>query len=769
MSSEIKLPLLPIRSSSCVVFPHAFADVIVGRKFSMDAVNVARENGLNIVVAFQKNSNVDEPKFEDLYTISTIAEIKDIIPANEGMRVILEGRTRAWLRGAAILKDKNNVKIIQGTVEKVVDPDFDLDEVLVDQIRQIKEIVNQYFKSVIIKYDKIKTPNDVSRFIDNIAGQLNEPFFDKKKLISVLRLKDPKKRVERVLEALQNKLSNTPVEILSGSGAADDISMSGNPAANEIRRLHDAVSKANMSKEAEKIAFQEIRRLGMMAPNNSEFQVTFNYVETLLSLPWNKRTSSEVDIETARKILDEDHYGLKTAKERILEFMAVRKLAPEKKGSILCFNGPSGCGKTSICRSIAKAMGRKFIRLSLGGVHDEAEIRGHRRTYVGALPGKIIQMLKRMDVKNPIFALDELDKVSKNFRGDPGSALLEVLDPEQNKAFMDNYIAVPFDLSEIIFIATTNDVSSIPSALKDRLEVIEISGYSTFDKIKIAQNYLVEKQRKENGLSKYEVSISSEALNRMVEEYTCEAGVRSLERKCGAVMRKLAVMVAAGQTPPSTINEKMVPDLLGPPKEFEERAAEEPEVGVSTGLAWSSNGGSLLFVECSLSSGKGKVSLTGNLGKVIQESAQAAFTYIKSNAETFNIDPEIFSKRDVHVHFPAGAIPKDGPSAGVALLTAMLSCFLQRPVRHDIAMTGEISLRGKVMPIGGLREKALAAHRAGIKTVIFPKNNQYDLDEIPEDVKKEIKLIPISYVAEAIELLIVPNDPVEIVKEEVVN
>jgi len=527
---------------------------------------------------------------------------------------------------------------------------------------------------------------------------------------------------------------------------------------NELTRLQKMIDAAKLQPEALAMANQEMRRLKMMTPHSSEFHVTLNYVEWIASLPWDTLTTDSLDIEKAQTCLDEDHFGLKTVKERIVEFLAVRKLAPDKMGTILCFVGPPGVGKTSLGRSIAKAIGRKFIRMSLGGVHDEAEIRGHRRTYVGALPGKIIQNIRKVGSKNPVFMLDEIDKLSKDFRGDPASALLEVLDPEQNNSFTDNFLGTPFDLSDVMFIMTANEIAPIPPALYDRMEVIEIPGYSPFDKLRIAQQHLVPKQKEQYGLKDYEVSISPNAISRIVEEYTSEAGVRNLERQCGTIMRKIAVTVASGKDPTSVVKVDAVPKFLGPPKVFAEKAVEAPEIGWSAGLAWSRHGGSILFVETSLTAGKGEIILTGNLGKVLQESARAAHTWIKSNATKLGVDMKKLTENDVHVHLPAGATPKDGPSAGIAVAASMLSLFTNRPVRNDVAMTGEITLRGRVLPIGGLKEKVLAAHRAGIKEVIYPRQNAADIEEIPSDVRDEMKLTPVQNLNEALDMLLVEDD-----------
>jgi len=746
---KIQLPVLPIRSPDFLLFPCSFGDIYVGREFSIEALASARANKINLLLAFQKDPIIDEPEIDDLHNICVEAEIKDIVKNSTGpARVVLSGIKRAVLKDYYLSEGNFYV----ADIKYVKEPNFELTDDDKEKIKVLREIISTYFKSVVIKVNEVNSSEDLSNYVDNICGQLYKIFRTNKILLKLLKTKHPRKRLEGLFDIIskESKYKEVSFDMENDSEMDDD-----HPAITDIKKLHDQAAATEFPEEVAKVVGRELKRIRMLPPGNAEFQVTYSYLDTLIALPWNKYTEDKLDIEVAKDILNRDHYGMIKAKERILEFLAVKKLVSEKKGSILCFCGPPGVGKTSIARSIAEAVGRKFIRMSLGGISDEAEIRGHRKTYIGSMVGKIMQQIKRVGVKNPVFLLDEIDKISKNFKGDPAAALLEVLDPEQNSTFVDNYLGVPFDLSRVMFLATANDISMLVPALRDRLEIIEISGYSIFDKIKIAQNYLLPKQQKENGLKDYDITVSAKAIEKVIEEYTRESGVRSLERTCGAIMRKIAVMVASGKDPYSMIKADMIPNLLGPPKEYSEKAAERPEIGLSTGLAWSETGGSILFVECSLSNGKGKVILTGNLGKVIQESAQAAYTYIKSNSESLGIDTSLVENRDVHIHFPAGAIPKDGPSAGVALVSAMLSCFLLKPVRNDIAMTGEISLRGRVMPIGGLREKVLAADRAGISTVLYPKLNKYDLEEIPEDVRKKMKLIQIYHISEAIDLLLV--------------
>jgi len=750
---RIMLPLLPMRDPDIVIFPHQFGEIDVGRPFSLKAIERAKNNGNKIIIAMQKDENVDDPKAKDFYSICSEAEIKHITPMkNEDgsvmARVNVMGTRRAWLKVVGTDAESES-SYLYGEIDIIKEPSFSVDDHISNSIRQLKEMVTENTPITPDENTPI-TSEGLSAFLDSIASQL--PIVGRQKL-KLLRIKDPRKRLEELLTIMAELTKQTPVSIDAEPSGSDG------SIASELMRLQKMIEGANLPSEALSLANQELRRLKMMSPHSSEFHVTLNYVEWLASLPWNVVTDDSLDIEKAQVCLDEDHFGLKTVKERIIEFLAVRKLSSGKMGTILCFTGSPGVGKTSICRSIARAVGRKFVRISLGGVHDEAEIRGHRRTYVGALPGKIIQNIRKVGSRNPVFVLDEIDKLSKDFRGDPASALLEVLDPEQNNSFTDNFLGTAFDLSDVMFIMTANETSPIPPALYDRMEIIEIPGYSPFDKVKIAQKHLIPKQKEQYGLKDYEVSISPNAISRIVEEYTSEAGVRNLERQCGTIMRKVAVTAASGKDPAKVVKVDMVPKFLGAPKIYAERAIENPEVGLSAGLAWSRNGGSILFVEASLTPGKGEIILTGNLGKVLQESAKAAHTWIKSNADNLGVDLEQLSKNDVHVHLPAGATPKDGPSAGIAVAAAMLSLFTNRPVRNNIAMTGEITLRGRVLPIGGLKEKVLAAHRAGIQEVIYPKQNVADIEEIPSDVKDDMKFIPVGSLNEALELLLVDDSP----------
>ncbi|MFN3921124.1 MAG: endopeptidase La, partial [Caldimicrobium sp.] len=604
---------------------------------------------------------------------------------------------------------------------------------------------------LIVSYLKLKVPTaqDLLETLDGV---------ERLKKISKILLQ------EIEITTLQNKIQSEAQEEMGRSqreyflrqqlmaikrelGEEDDIE-------SEIRELKKKIKKAKMPKKVEEEALRQLRRLEIMHPESAEATVIRNYLEWLIELPWSISTKDNLDLKKVKEVLDEDHYNLEKVKERLLEFLAVKKINPKAKGAILCFVGPPGVGKTSLGKSIARALGRKFVRVALGGVRDEAEIRGHRRTYVGALPGRIIQGIKQAGVNNPVFLLDEIDKLCISFQGDPAAALLEVLDPEQNKEFVDHYLDVPFDLSNVLFIATANMVEPIPRVLLDRMEVIYLSGYTFKEKLEIAKKYLLPKLIREHGLKKKDLNLSDEVILKIIEEYTSESGVRELERKLAALCRKIAKKIAEGEKGPFIITLDNLHEYLGPPEFIEDLRLTEDEVGVATGLAWTPNGGEVLYVETALMPGKGNLILTGSLGDVMKESAQAALSYIRSRYAELGIDPKFHTKYDLHIHVPAGAIPKDGPSAGVTIATSIISALTKRPVLKEYAMTGEITLRGRVLPVGGIKEKALAALRKGITKVIIPKQNEKDLQEIPEDLRTQITFIKVSHLDEILKIVL---------------
>jgi len=756
------LPVLPLLDPKLVVFPGQCCEIDVGRPFSLNAITASQNSfGNRIVIAIQKNAEVsDSLKSDDLYTICTEAEIIQVTQLitdgkQQRCKVYVTGLARSWIREIALSES-----YYLTSAEQIIESEVVFDEPLESQLNMFIEVLKSRYPNVISKNQKIPTTTiELSALLDDISAQVKLNSKDK---LDLLRQKDPRKRLDKLSTIISEEIINKATKGTKKETTDEDSIES------EVEKFERMAKDAGLPPEAQKIFDQEIKRLKMMPPNNSEAQVIMNYIDTLVSLPWSKSSEDMIDIAHSQKCLEEDHYGLEKVKERIIEFLAVRKLVPDQKGSILCLAGPSGTGKTSICKSVARAMNKEYVRISLGGLHDEAEIRGHRRTYIGAMPGRIIQNIKKVGVNNPLFVLDEIDKLCKDYRGDPASAMLEVLDPEQNNSFQDNYVNTPFDLSKVFFVVTANDLSTIPPALRDRLEIIEVPGYSPFDKLRIAQNHLIPKQKKEKGLENNNVNISEKAILKIIDEYTCEAGVRSLERNCGTVMRKIAVMVASEKKTPKTVTVNMVREFLGNPKVHADKALDTPQVGVSTGMAWSQYGGSILFVETMLTPGTGLIKVTGNLGKVLEESAGAAFTWIKVNAADLGLDVSKIKEKDIHVHLPAGATPKDGPSAGIAITSSLLSALINKPVNNSFAMTGEISLRGRVLPIGGLKEKVLAAHRAGIKSIIFPKDNAYDLEDIPQDVLQEMNMIPVSDLKEALNLLLeidcLPSETISITR-----
>jgi len=750
-----KLPLLPIRD--IVVFPYMVLPLFVGREMSIKAIEVALESNRMIFLTSQKDINIENPSPSDLYSVGTVGVIMRMLKLPDGrIKILVQGVSRA-----KTVKFLQKEPFYQVEIKTFPDVPLTVDLETEALMRNVKEQIER-----LVSFGKVILP-DIMVVIENVddPGKLADLAIANMGLKveqaqEILEITDPVLRIKRINEALgkeiellsmqqkiqadvRGEIDKTQREyflreqlkaIQRELGETDDRS-------EDMRELREKIKDAKLPEKAGKEAEKQLRRLERMHPDAAEASMTRTYIEWLAELPWSKATKDNLDLKAAHKILEEDHYDLEKVKERIIEYLAVRKLKEKMKGPILCFVGPPGVGKTSLGKSIARALGREFVRISLGGVRDEAEIRGHRRTYVGALPGRIIQGIKTAGNNNPVFMLDEIDKIGADFRGDPSAALLEVLDPEQNNSFSDHYIGLPFDLSRVMFITTANMTDPIPGPLKDRMEIIRLSGYTEQEKLGIAKSYLIPRQLTEHGITDKQISIADKTLIQVIAQYTREAGVRNLEREIGHLCRKVARKVAEGEDQLYTITPQNLHTYLGVQKFMPEVEREKDEIGVVTGLAWTETGGDILYIEATSMLGKGQLTLTGHLGDVMKESAHAALTYVRSRAEKLGINPDVFAKTDVHIHVPAGAIPKDGPSAGVTMATALASVFTNTPVRKDIAMTGEVTLRGRVMPIGGLKEKTLAARRAGIKTVIVPKENEKDIEDFPKYLRKDMNFI----------------------------
>jgi ATP-dependent Lon protease len=741
-----RLPMIPIRD--VVVFPHMMIPFVIGRPTSVRALEFALEGSKRVFLATQMDASIDEPKASDIFAIGTVANIVQSVKLSDGnIKVLVEGiqRVRA-------IRYSNDPGFFVADVEL-------LDETSISSartnllIKRLQTVFEQFSKlSHHVNYDAILNAMktlEPSKLADNICANLPISVEEKQQL---LEMADLAERVEKVNEIIEVEMEKIKVDrniqgrvkrqmeraqkeyYLNEKMKAIQKELGRKDEKSELDDLKKQVEAAKMPKDAHEKAIKEIQRLEMMPPMSAESTVSRTYLDWLIALPWNKKSREIRDINWSKKVLEEDHYGLEKIKDRILEFLAVRSLVKKPQGTILCFVGPPGVGKTSLGKSIARATGRKFIRLSLGGVRDEAEIRGHRRTYIGALPGQIIQYMKKAGTRNPVFMLDEVDKMSMDFRGDPSAALLEVLDPEQNHMFVDHYIDSEFDLSMVMFIATANVLHTIPRALQDRMEVIQLSGYTENEKLEIAKRFLVKKQVETNGLNPKQIQFTDDALYEIIRKYTRESGVRNLEREIANLCRKTAKKIVTSEVKTNSITSEEVEKLLGRPKFRMQGITEGNQVGLTTGLAWTEVGGEVLQTEATLMEGKGQLTLTGKLGEVMQESARAAMSYVRTRAAEYGIGREFHRKMDLHIHIPEGAIPKDGPSAGITMATTIVSALTKIPVRNDVAMTGEITLRGKVLPIGGVKEKLLAAHRAGIKNVILPKENEKDLQDLPKDI-----------------------------------
>ena len=745
------LPMVPIRD--VVLFPYMMIPFVIGRPASVKALEVAFGGDKRIFLATQHDASVDDPKSSEIYSVGTIANIIQSLRLPDGnIKVLVEGVERA--KAIQIFDEDHYLKAILRNV--VVNSTAAAGEALVSKVTSLFE---QYVKlSQNLNYDTILSAvrlEDVGKLSDTIASNLAVSVEEKQELLEIF---NPVERLSRLCDILDIEIEKLNMDRSINSRVKRQMEKAqkeyylnekmkaiqkelGRNEKSETDDLKKKIEVSGMPKETMEKALQELKRLEMMPPMSAETTVSRNYIDWLLAVPWKRRSKEIHKLERAEKILEADHYGLEKIKERILEFLAVRQLVKNPKGSILCFVGPPGVGKTSLATSIARATGRKFVRLSLGGVRDEAEIRGHRRTYIGALPGQIIQMMKKAGTKNPVFLLDEVDKMSMDFRGDPSAALLEVLDPEQNHTFVDHYLDVEYDLSQVMFIATANVVHTIPQPLQDRMETIRISGYTEAEKLEIAKRYLVKKQIANNGLTDKNIRFHDEAILQIIQGYTREAGVRNLEREIASICRKVARnVVKKSKDLSATISSEVATEYLGVPKYRKGKSEENNEIGFASGLAWTEFGGEVLTTEASLMDGKGKLMLTGKLGDVMQESAQAAMSYVRSRASLLGIPRDFYREYDVHIHVPEGAIPKDGPSAGITMATSLVSALTKIPVRRDVAMTGEITLRGKVLPIGGVKEKLLAAHRFGFKTIILPKENEKDLSEIPRNIQDQFSI-----------------------------
>ena len=772
------IPLLPLRD--VVIFPHMVAPLFVGREKSIRALEEAMKNDKKILLSAQKDAKTNDPGPEDIYSVGTVGTIVQMLRLPDGtVKVLVEGKNRASLKS---FNDENKFFSVEAEdLNEIVETDSETNAIMRTLIESFEDYIKLNKRVPSETLATITAIDDPSKLSDTVASHLSFKLSDKQEILENL---DSSKRLEAIYEKIQSELEILQVEkkirnrvkkqmekaqkeyylteqmkaIQKELGDKDDFK-------SEILEFEEQLKKKDIPEDIKTRIEKEIKKLKGMSSMSAEATVVRNYIDWLVNLPWNSDlTEDEISIDNAQKVLDNDHFGLEKPKERITEYLAVRALTSKQRGPILCLVGPPGVGKTSLAKSVANAMGRKFVRISLGGVRDEAEIRGHRRTYIGALPGKIIQGMKKAGTKNPVFLLDEIDKIGADFRGDPASALLEALDPEQNSTFNDHYLEVDYDLSQVLFITTANVLHTIPWALQDRMEIIKLSGYTELEKKKIAEKYLVPKQLENNGLTDKNASITEKALDFLIQRYTREAGVRTLEREIGSVCRKTAKeVVQNGKDFSQKITPKVVQKYLGVPKFKHGEIEDKSQIGMSTGLAWTEVGGELLNVEVSVVPGKGSFTVTGKLGEVMQESTKAAMSYVRSRAKRLGLDRNFYQKIDIHVHVPEGAQPKDGPSAGIAISTAIISALVQKEVKKDVAMTGEITLRGRILPIGGLKEKILAAHRGGVNRVLIPDENEKDLNDIPKEIKKDIDIVSVKHMDEVISHAIKSKD--EILKD----
>jgi len=761
---EPLVPLLPLRGM--LVYPTMVLHLDVGRAQSVQALEQAMMNDHLIFLATQKDVAIDEPTEEDIYKMGTLTKVKQMLKLPNGtIRVLVEGLTRA--RFATIINQGTYLAAELELFEDDVEKDIEVQALM----RTMLEYFEQYIKlSKKITTETFATVADIEepgRMADIIASHLPLKLHDKQQILETV---DVKVRLGNIIKIIHNEREVLNLEKKIGQRVKQSMERTQKEyylreqmkaiqkelgdkegKTGEVADLTEKIEAADMPEHAKKTAYKELDRYEKIPSTSAESSVIRTYIDWLVSLPWKKATKDDLSIQKAEKILERDHFGLEKVKERVLEYLAVQQLTKSLRSPILCLVGPPGVGKTSLARSIAESMGRNFVRISLGGVRDESEIRGHRRTYVGAMPGRIIQGMKKAGTINPVFLLDEIDKMSNDFRGDPSSAMLEVLDPAQNSTFSDHYIEETYDLSKVMFLATANDLATIPGPLRDRMEIITIAGYTEMEKIHIAKEHLLPRQIREHGLTKNQLQMRDEAIKHLVRYYTREAGVRELERQLASICRKAAKIIVSGERKRVIVTDTYLQEILGKKKYSYGQAELEDQVGVATGLAYTAVGGDTLQIEVSIAPGKGKLVLTGKLGDVMKESAQAAFSYVRSKAEELNLDKDFHESCDIHIHVPEGAVPKDGPSAGITIATALVSALTGIPIRKEVGMTGEITLRGRVLPIGGLKEKTLSAHRAGLTTIILPKDNEKDIDDIPESVRGDLKFVPVSHMDEVLE------------------
>ncbi|MDQ0351177.1 ATP-dependent Lon protease [Alkalibacillus filiformis] len=766
-----EIPLLPLRG--VIIYPSMVQHLDVGREHSVKALEQAMVQDHKLLLAAQRDSSLNEPKEEDIYQFGTIVYIKQMVKLPNGTsRILVEGLERAEIESFEQLEPYFTVTY--KTVEDEHGDGVEEQALMRTLVNQFDEYTKVSKKTKRETYETVKDITESSRLADIVTSHLSLKVKQKQQILETPYVPD---RLDQLVEMIQNEKEVLSMEKKIGQRVKKSMERTQKEyylreqlkaiqkelgdqdgKTGEVAQLKEKIAEANMPERIEEVAYKELNRYEKVPQSSAESSVIRNYIEWLVALPWTDETEDDLDVNRAQGVLDEDHYGLDRVKERVLEYLAVQQLTESVNGPILCLVGPPGVGKTSLAKSIARSVGRNFVRASLGGVRDEAEIRGHRRTYVGAMPGRIIQGMKTAETINPVFLLDEIDKMASDFRGDPSSAMLEVLDPEQNHSFSDHFVEEPYDLSKVMFVATANNLATIPGPLLDRMEVINIAGYTELEKLHISKEHLISKQIKENGLTKSKVQFRDEAILKLIRMYTREAGVRNLEREIASVCRKAAKLIVSGEKKRVIITEKQLEELLGKPKFRYGQAEAEHQIGAATGLAYTQAGGDTLAIEVSIVQGTGKLTLTGKLGDVMKESAQAAFSYVRARADEFELEHDFYEKYDVHIHIPEGATPKDGPSAGITIATALVSAFTNRPVRKEVGMTGEITLRGRVLPIGGLKEKSLSAHRAGLTKILMPAENEKDLEDIPESVRDGLTFVQVKHLDEVLDHALLPKE-----------